>query len=74
MRLRAAMPFQKTEFVQIFRISSSAHAGAGTVVLFGELMAVTHAADVPQFLPSTVLQRATGSRLIIPGVEVMREG
>src|SRR5215213_822175 len=37
-------------------------------------MAVAHTTDVPQFPPSTALQRATGSRLIIPGVKVMREG
>jgi AraC family transcriptional regulator len=40
----------------------------------GNEMAVARAADIPQPLHSTTLQRATGSRLIIPGVEVMREG
>jgi AraC family transcriptional regulator len=68
-RVLRAMPFQITGLVQIFRVKSSAGAE-----LVGERMAVVHAADVPQPPQSTAQPRSTGGDLILPGLEVIREG
>src|SRR5262245_40903195 len=84
-RLLAAMPFQTTGFVPIFRVywrprsgggaifvQSSEYNGAGTELL-ERPMAVAHVADA-HGTHTTARQCSSGAPFILPAVEVRREG